>query len=52
MLIALDHIVNSNHILHFICHSLTTGMLNHFFMEEGFIQIGKHSTLAVHITVC
>ena len=35
-----------------ICHSLPTGMLNHFFMKEGFIQIGKHSTLAVHITVC
>ena len=27
-------------------------MLNHFFMEEGFIQIGKKSTLAVNITVC
>ena len=35
-----------------ICHSLTTGMLNHFIMEEGFIQIGQHSTLAVHFTVC
>ena len=35
-----------------MCHSLTTGMLIHFLMDEGFIQIGKHSTLAVHITVC
>ena len=35
-----------------ICHSLTTDMLNHFYMEEGFIPIGKQSTLAVHITVC
>ena len=51
MFIALGHIVNFDHILHAYV------IPNHWhakplFMEEGFIQIGKHSTFAVHITVC